>query len=179
MTICVCPAPGATPSNKLRQTVGTKPLAAESGCFIRAVISGASISAGIAVALASPRSLPSGELPKNYCNSTGLDWFKPVNFGTPNFGDDGSRAISAERVGQECPTSAIRLRRTRRLAALRHPLSRRASGKYPRQEITDEVTRIATKACFVTRQASQTVPSFHLQIHTQPIGDPAIQSPWD
>lgn len=64
-------------------------LAVESDCFIRAVIFGPSISAGIAAALASCRSRPSGESPRSYCNSTGLGWLKPANFGTPNFDDDG------------------------------------------------------------------------------------------
>ena len=109
--ICVCRARGVIRSNRLRSTVGTTSPAAESDCFIRAAIFGPSISAGIAAVHASCRSRPSDESPRSCCNSTGLGWLKPANFGTPNFDDDGCRmgtlarpTSGANTVGQECPT---------------------------------------------------------------------------
>ena len=109
--ICVCRAPGAIPSNRLRPTVGTTSPAAESDCFIRAAIFGPSTSGGTVAVLASCRSRPSGASLRSCCNSTAHDWFKPANFGTPNFADDGCRmgtlarpTSGANTVGQECPT---------------------------------------------------------------------------
>ena len=116
---CVCRARGVIRSNKLRPMVGTTSPAAESDCFIRAAIFGPSISAGIAAVLASCRSRPSGESPRSCCNSTGLGWLKPANFGTPNFADDGCDTTQEQNaVGQECPTSATE---ARRLAVLSLP----------------------------------------------------------